>query len=190
MLGMSLLPCCRYHPAGIGQTLTSLVCLCCLRPQIAGSASRVFRLRGHLCVYLRYGLVTCSSPFTVTLSIGFRDLVTLLSAILATGLLAITLTGLPPAEHTSLSWTHNPVRNFNTWGYHKRLEFSMFLITTKCQLLILGTEPPLNANFFIYNTIHQGYFQYFGGISCYSITLDNWPKFKDIPFVNCLNYIM
>ena len=73
LLSMSLLPCCRYHPAGIGQTLTSLVCLYCLRPQIAGSASRVFRLRGHLCVYLRYGLITCSSPFKVTLSIGFRD---------------------------------------------------------------------------------------------------------------------
>ena len=53
-----------------------------------------------------------------TLSIGFRDLVTLLSAIQATGLLAFTLTGLSPAEHTSLSWTHNLVRNFNTWGYH------------------------------------------------------------------------
>ena len=62
LLSMSLLPCCRYHPAGIEQTNASLVCLCCLRPQIAGSTSRVFRLRGHLCVYLHYGLVTCSSP--------------------------------------------------------------------------------------------------------------------------------
>ena len=61
-LDMSLLPCCRYHPAGIGQTRASLVCLYCLRPQIAGSASRVIRLRGHLCVHFRYGLVTCSSP--------------------------------------------------------------------------------------------------------------------------------
>ena len=43
----------------------------------------------------------------VTLSIGFRELVTLLSAIQATGLLAFTLTGLTPAEHTSLIWTHN-----------------------------------------------------------------------------------
>jgi len=38
-------------------------------------------------------------------------LVTRLSAIQATGLLTFTLTGLSPAEHTSLSWTHNPVRN-------------------------------------------------------------------------------
>ena len=115
---MSLLPCCRYYPAGIVQTQRPVfVCLYCLGLQIAGSASRVFRLRGHLCVYFRYGLVTCSSPFTVTLSIGFRDLVTLLPAIQATGLLAFTLTGLSPVEHTSLGWTHNLVRNFNTWGY-------------------------------------------------------------------------
>ena len=36
LLSMSLLPCCRYHPAGIEQTHASLVCLCCLRLQIAG----------------------------------------------------------------------------------------------------------------------------------------------------------
>ncbi len=117
---MPLLSCCRYYPAGIVQTLRPVfVCLYCLRLQIAGSASRVFRLRGHLCVYFRYGLITCSSPFMMTLLIGFRDLVTLLPAIQATGLLAFTLTGLSPVEHTSLSWTHNMVRNFNTWGYQK-----------------------------------------------------------------------
>ena len=38
----------------------------------------------------------------VTLSISFRNLVTLLPAIQATGLLAITLEGLTPSEHTSL----------------------------------------------------------------------------------------
>ena len=54
----------------------------------------------------------------VTLLIDFRDLVTLLPAIQATGLLAFTLTGLSPAEHTSLSWTHKLVRNFSTWGYY------------------------------------------------------------------------
>ena len=52
----------------------------------------------------------------VTLLIDFRDLVTLLSAIQATGLLALTLTGLTPAEHTSLSWTYNLVRDFVTRG--------------------------------------------------------------------------
>ena len=42
----------------------------------------------------------------VTLSIGFRDLVPRLPAIHATGLLAFTLEGLTPSEHTSLIWTH------------------------------------------------------------------------------------
>ena len=52
----------------------------------------------------------------VTLSIDFRDLVTLLPAIQATGLLTFTLTGLSPAEHTSLIWTYNLVRNFTPLG--------------------------------------------------------------------------
>jgi len=112
---LSLLP--RWNKTNVYRPV--FVCQCCLRPQIAGSASRVFRLRGHLCVYLRYGLITCSSPFKVTLSIGFRDLVTLLPAIQATGLLAFTLTGLSPAEHTSLSWTHKMVRNFATRASHR-----------------------------------------------------------------------
>jgi len=52
----------------------------------------------------------------MTLSIDFSNSVTLLAAIQATGLLAFTLTGLTPAEHTSLSWTYKKVRNFTSWG--------------------------------------------------------------------------
>ena len=44
----------------------------------------------------------------MTLSIGFRISVSLHPAILATGLLAFTPTGLSPAEHASLRWTHIP----------------------------------------------------------------------------------
>jgi len=55
----------------------------------------------------------------VTLLIDFSNLVTLLAAIQATGLLALTLTGLTPAEHTSLSWTYKMVRNFTPWGSDK-----------------------------------------------------------------------
>jgi hypothetical protein len=62
----------------------------------------------------------------VTLSIDFRGSVTLLSAIQATGLLALTLTGLTPAEHTSLSWTYELVRNFVTWGY--QLNFIFYIL--------------------------------------------------------------
>jgi hypothetical protein len=56
------------------------------------------------------GLITCSSPFYGDFVDRLQEiLVSLLSAIQATGFLAFTLTGLFPAEHTSLSWTHNPV---------------------------------------------------------------------------------
>ncbi|MCL4415098.1 MAG: hypothetical protein M1365_00130, partial [Actinobacteria bacterium] len=40
----------------------------------------------------------------------FSNSVTLPAAIQATGLLALTLTGLTPAEHTSLSWTYKMFR--------------------------------------------------------------------------------
>ncbi|MCL4415166.1 MAG: hypothetical protein M1365_00470 [Actinobacteria bacterium] len=50
------------------------------------------------------------------MSIDFSNSVTLPAAIQATGLLALTLTGLTPAEHTSLSWTYKMFRNFTTRG--------------------------------------------------------------------------
>ena len=43
----------------------------------------------------------------MALSMGFKALVSLHPAIQATELLTFTLAGLTPAEHTSLSWTHN-----------------------------------------------------------------------------------
>ena len=131
MLSMSLLPCCRYHPAVIVQTYTNpgLVCLYCLRLQIAGFSFQNFSItRPPIAFTYACGLVTCSSPFMVTLSIDFRNLVTLLSAIQATGLLAFTLTGLSPAEHICLIWTHKLVRNFTTWG-------SQALLITKTSIL-------------------------------------------------------
>jgi hypothetical protein len=47
------------------------------------------------------------TSLTDALSMGFRYSVSLLPAIQATGLLILTLASLTPAEHTSLSWTHN-----------------------------------------------------------------------------------
>jgi len=137
---MSLLPCCRYYPAGIVQTQQPVfVCLYCLHLQIAGSASRVFRLRCHLCVYFRLRPDNLLITPKVTLSIGFRDLVTLLSAIQATGLLAFTLTGLSPVEHTSLSWTHNLVRNL-LLGATKKINLGWHFIIT----LIINQKAFLN----------------------------------------------
>jgi hypothetical protein len=45
----------------------------------------------------------------LALSMGFRPLVSLQSAIQATGPLAITLAGLTPAEDASLRWTHTEI---------------------------------------------------------------------------------
>src|ERR1700730_5329012 len=43
----------------------------------------------------------------MTLSMGFRSLVSLLPTIQATRLLAFALAGLSPAERASLNWTHS-----------------------------------------------------------------------------------
>ena len=105
---MSLLPCCRYHPVGMRQTQRPVfVCLCCLCPLNAGSTSETSYLRGHLCVYFHYGLVTCSSPFKVTLSIGFKDFgfpYLCYSSCRVSGFYPGET--LSPTEHISLIWTH------------------------------------------------------------------------------------
>lgn len=85
---------------------------CCLRLTVAGSASGASHFRGHLCVHFRYGPVTRSHPLRIALSMGFRYSVSLLPAIQATEFLILTLAGLTPAEHTSLSWTHNRTSGF------------------------------------------------------------------------------
>src|SRR5713101_9984211 len=53
------------------------------------------------------------SSLTMTLSMGFRSLVSLLPAIQATRLLALALAGLSPAERASLRWTHNRTLNLS-----------------------------------------------------------------------------
>ncbi|MFC1876618.1 hypothetical protein ACFL2E_05015 [Thermodesulfobacteriota bacterium] len=65
-----------------------------------------YHFRGHPCVHFRYGPVTHSHPQWNALSMGFRQSVSLIPAIQATRLLIVTLAGLSPAEHASLSWTH------------------------------------------------------------------------------------
>ena len=107
MLGLSLLPCCRYHPAGMIQPYHPVfVCPSCLRPPVAGSASGSSHFRGHLCVHSRYGLVIRSHPFDGCVDrlqdFGFPP-----PCYPSYRALALTLAGLPPAEQTSLRWTHN-----------------------------------------------------------------------------------
>ena len=102
LLSMSLSPCCRFHPAEVEMPHRSdFGTPCCLRPTEAGSAlgSTPFEATFTFTVITARQLVV--SP-RETLSIGFRILISLHPAIQTTG----RLTGLPPAEHTSLNWTH------------------------------------------------------------------------------------
>jgi hypothetical protein len=63
LLGMSLPPCCRFHPAEIKMPRRSdFGTPCCLRPSVAGSALGLTHFRGHLRVYFRYGPVTRNPP--------------------------------------------------------------------------------------------------------------------------------
>jgi hypothetical protein len=50
-------------------------------------------------------------------SMGFRISVSLYPAILTTWLLTLAMAGLSPAEHTSLSWTHNHTFGLPEYGF-------------------------------------------------------------------------
>jgi hypothetical protein len=125
-------------------------CLCCLHPTVAGSASGGTHYRGHLCVRFRYGLTT-RCTLKVSLSIDFSVSVSLNTAIQATGLLAFTLAGLSPAEHTSLRWTYNCTCPFQ--DIQLKLSFirlSLWFITKT-----FGTEYPMLQSFYIPLTCNQ-----------------------------------
>ena len=63
LLGMSLSPCCRFHPAEIKMPHRSDFGIpCCLRPSVAGSALGFTHFRGHLRVHFHYGPVTRDLP--------------------------------------------------------------------------------------------------------------------------------
>ena len=112
MRTVSWSPCCRFHPAGAQSRLSQPTRLdTTFIFSVADSVSGALYFRGHFCVRLRYGPVTRRHS-AMTLSMGFRSLVSLLPAIQATGPLAFTLAGLSPAEHIGLSWTHNGSYSF------------------------------------------------------------------------------
>ena len=93
---------------------------CCLRPTEAGSALRstLFEATFTFTVVTARRLVV--SP-RETLSIGFRILISLHPAIQTTGRLTFAPAGLPPAEHTSLNWTHSRTARFPGSGLKPRL---------------------------------------------------------------------
>jgi len=116
LLSMSLSPCCRFHPAEVEMPHRSDFGIpCCLRPPEVGSAlgSRPFEATFTFTVITARQLVV--SP-RETLSIGFRILISLHPASQTTGRLTFAPAGLPPAEHTSLNWTHSRTARFTGSG--------------------------------------------------------------------------
>ena len=63
LLGMSLPPCCRFHPAEVKEPHRSdFGSPCRLRPPVGDSAFGATHFRGHFCVHCRYGPVTRRLP--------------------------------------------------------------------------------------------------------------------------------
>ena len=63
LLGVSLPPCCRFHPAEVKVPHRSdFGAPCCLRPTVAGSALGFTHFRGHICVHCCYGPVARDLP--------------------------------------------------------------------------------------------------------------------------------
>ena len=120
LLGMSLPPCCRFHPAEVRMPCRSDFGIsCCLRPTEAGSAFGSTFFRGHMRVHCCYGPVTRDLPkgdFVDRLQdFGFP-----LPCYPNYGALTSTPAGLSPAEHASLHWTHNRTGRFPASGSRTR----------------------------------------------------------------------
>src|SRR3954453_18448098 len=100
-------PCRRSHPAGASRRVSRCDGPCCLRPTVGGSASGASHFRGHHCVHLRYGPGTRRPSQGWPCRWASGHSVSLVPAIRATGVSALPPAGLTPAEHISLTWTHN-----------------------------------------------------------------------------------
>jgi hypothetical protein len=107
LLAVSWSPCYRSHPAGeVPPRQPDCDAPCCLR-----RAPYTLGLRGLAVSGLPLRSLTLWPGDSLTIllmasSMGFRGSVTRPPAIQATGLLALTPAGLPPAEHLRLLWTH------------------------------------------------------------------------------------
>ena len=106
MLGMSLPPCCRFHPAEVANRISQISVrhtAFALRMRARPSDLFTFEATFAFTVVTAQRLVI--SP-RKTLSISFRILVSRHPAIQTTGPLTVTPVGLTPTEHASLRWTH------------------------------------------------------------------------------------
>ena len=116
MLGMSLPPCCRFHPAEVKVPRRSdFGTPCCLRHPVAGSALGSTHFRGHLRVHCRYGPVTRDLP-KEDLVDGLQGLGFPPPCHPNYGAPNSAPAGLSPAEHPSLHWTHNRTYRFPVSG--------------------------------------------------------------------------
>src|SRR6202521_4493479 len=127
LLGMPLLPCCRFHPAEVEMPHRSdFGTPCCLRPTEAGSALGFTPFEATFTFTVVTARQLVVSP-RETLSIGFRILISLHPAIRTTGRLTFSPAGLPPAEHTSLTWTHFRTASFPQYGWKADCPSGAFL---------------------------------------------------------------
>ena len=106
LLDVSLSPCRRYHPAGVTRRVSQPATGHAAFALSCGLGLRGFALSGPPLRSLPLRPGDSLTIPTMALSMGFRSSVSLLPAIQATGLLALTPAGLTPAEHVSLLWTH------------------------------------------------------------------------------------
>jgi hypothetical protein len=99
---------------------------CCLRPTEAGSALGFTPFEATFTFTVVTARQLVVSP-RETLSIGFRILISLHPAIQTTGRLTFAPAGLPPAEHTSLTWTHFRTAGFPQYGWKVGFPSGAFL---------------------------------------------------------------
>ncbi len=139
LLGMSLPPCCRFHPAEVKEPLRSdFGSPCCLRPPVVGSAFGASFFEATFAFTFITARRLVVSP-RETLSIGFRVLVSRHPAIQTTGRLTFAPAGLSPAEHASLRWTHNRTGRFPASGSRTRPH--AFVHGTSCPSRLRRTSP-------------------------------------------------
>ena len=103
----SLSPGCPCHPVGGTDRLSQgTIRPAAFVPSVAGSASKVAHLRGHVCVRLRYDPVTRCHPADGVVD-GLQRLGFPPPCHPSSKVLAFPLAGLTPAERVRLRWTHN-----------------------------------------------------------------------------------
>ena len=123
MLGVSLFPCRRSHPARVVRRVSQCATAhAAFAFPVAGSASGAAHFRGHHCVRLRYSLETRPHPADEVVErlqkVGFPS-----PCSPSYRALAFSLVGLSPTEHASLSWTH--IRT-GYLSHHPALRFPCF----------------------------------------------------------------